>query len=663
MTHRGRRCRRRSRSCSTRSRAPTSCLAWRAARRRKETSPRKRSPSRRQLERAADHHGHRRRRPTQDGNQPYSIASPSTGTTDRPTPCSTAVDVSATNIDDDTAGILVTPQMGLVTTEKGGIGRVHDRADVAAHGQRHRSGSTSSNTAEGTVSPASLTFTSANWNAPQTVTVKGVNDNVADGMQPYKIVTAAASSPDPLYNGINPPDVSLTQHRRRLGRHHHRPRPRGLVTTTEGGGQATFTVVLNSQPKANVTIGFLEQQDGRGDRQPGEHHLHAPPTGTRRRRSPSPASTTRSPTATSPTPSSRRPRRARTPATTAIDTLDVQSTNTDNDTRRHHGDAHHRADHDRRRRAGDVHHRAQLAADRRTSRSRSRAATRRRARSARRTSTFTPANWNVAADRDHHGRQRRRRRRQPALHHRDRGGGEHRPEYNGHQPAPTSRSRNTDNDTAGITVTPEAGLVTTEGGGQATFTVVLNSQPTANVTIALSSSKTDRRHREPSVLTFTPANWNAPQTVTVTGVDDDVADGNQPYTIVTAPATSTDANYNTMDADDVASPTPTTTRPGITVTPTAGSPRRIRRRRAASRPRSRIVLNSSRRATSRSSSQQQHRGRHDKPGVARDFTPADWNSARTSLPSPASTTPPVQDGNQPLQILTDRRPAPTRTTT
>jgi hypothetical protein len=47
---------------------------------------------------------------------------------------------------------------------------------------------------------------------------------------------------------------------------------------------------------------------------------------------------------------------------------------------------------------------------------------------------------------------------------------------------------NTDNDTAGITVTPIAGLVTTEAGGTATFTVVLNTQPTADVTIGLSSS-------------------------------------------------------------------------------------------------------------------------------------------------------------------------------
>ena len=50
---------------------------------------------------------------------------------------------------------------------------------------------------------------------------------------------------------------------------------------------------------------------------------------------------------------------------------------------------------------------------------------------------------------------------------------------------------NTDNDTAGITVDGRRRpLTTTEAGGTATFTVVLNTQPTANVTIALSSSNT-----------------------------------------------------------------------------------------------------------------------------------------------------------------------------
>src|SRR4029453_7148122 len=41
---------------------------------------------------------------------------------------------------------------------------------------------------------------------------------------------------------------------------------------------------------------------------------------------------------------------------------------------------------------------------------------------------------------------------------------------------------------AGVTVTPTTGLVTTEAGGTATFTVVLTSAPTSEVMIGLSSS-------------------------------------------------------------------------------------------------------------------------------------------------------------------------------
>ncbi|MEG3869747.1 Calx-beta domain-containing protein, partial [Microcoleus sp. Z1_B2] len=38
-----------------------------------------------------------------------------------------------------------------------------------------------------------------------------------------------------------------------------------------------------------------------------------------------------------------------------------------------------------------------------------------------------------------------------------------------------------DNDIAGITVSPTSGLTTTEAGGKATFTIKLDSQPTADV--------------------------------------------------------------------------------------------------------------------------------------------------------------------------------------
>src|SRR5207249_410276 len=86
--------------------------------------------------------------------------------------------------------------------------------------------------------------------------------------------------------------------------------------------------------------------------------------------------------------------------------------------------------------------------------------------------------------------------------------------YNGLNASDVSVT-NTDNDTAGITVNPTSGLTTTEAGGTATFSVVLDSQPTANVTIGLSSNNTAEGTVSTGSLTFTPANWNVAQTVTV----------------------------------------------------------------------------------------------------------------------------------------------------
>ena len=136
--------------------------------------------------------------------------------------------------------------------------------------------------------------------------------------------------------------------------------------------------------------------------------------------------------------------------------------------------------------------------------------------------TFTTANWNVAQTVTVTGVDDAVDRRRRRLHDRDGAGDEHRPELQRRQCRPTSRSATPTTTAPGITVTPTAGLTTTEAGGTATFTVVLNTQPTADVTIALSSSDTTEGTVSPASLTFTTANWNVAQTVTVTGVDDAV---------------------------------------------------------------------------------------------------------------------------------------------
>ena len=104
----------------------------------------------------------------------------------------------------------------------------------------------------------------------------------------------------------------------------------------------------------------------------------------------------------------------------------------------------------------------------------------------------------------------------------------------------------------GFMVGAISGDTTEEGAGTATFTVKLTSEPLEDVTISVSSSDTTEGTVDQSSLTFTNANWNANQTVTVTGVDDFVADGNQDYTIELGAATSEDPGYVGLDPPDVA---------------------------------------------------------------------------------------------------------------
>jgi len=107
-----------------------------------------------------------------------------------------------------------------------------------------------------------------------------------------------------------------------------------------------------------------------------------------------------------------------------------------------------------------------------------------------------------------------------------------------------------DDDTAGITASAISGN-TTEGATTATFTLVLNTQPTADVIIALSSSDTTEGTVSPSSVTFTNVNWNSTQNVTVTGVNDDVDDGDIAYSVITAAATSSDTDYSALNTVDV----------------------------------------------------------------------------------------------------------------
>ena len=116
---------------------------------------------------------------------------------------------------------------------------------------------------------------------------------------------------------------------------------------------------------------------------------------------------------------------------------------------------------------------------------------------------------------------------------------------------------NTDDDTAGVTIEPTE-LTVTEGGGGG-YTVVLDSQPTAEVTVTISGHDGTDVSVAPATLTFTADNWETAQTVTVTaGEDEDAAQdqavslshtvsGTEEYQAVTA-----DSLTVTLEEDDTA---------------------------------------------------------------------------------------------------------------
>ena len=94
----------------------------------------------------------------------------------------------------------------------------------------------------------------------------------------------------------------------------------------------------------------------------------------------------------------------------------------------------------------------------------------------------------------------------------------------------------------GITTTPDSGLVTTEAGGSDVFTVQLNTDPGGPVTVGIMSLDESEGLPEVTSLAFDEFDWNSPQEVMVSGVQDSDVDGDQGYfielAVIAAPAGS-----------------------------------------------------------------------------------------------------------------------------
>ena len=90
---------------------------------------------------------------------------------------------------------------------------------------------------------------------------------------------------------------------------------------------------------------------------------------------------------------------------------------------------------------------------------------------------------------------------------------------------------------------PGNALKTNEYGLGFVVRFTLETQPTADVALTVTSSDATEGRVTPSVLTFSPENYNVAQTLTIQGVDDDIVDGDIPYT-VQFDVSSDDDNYD-----------------------------------------------------------------------------------------------------------------------
>lgn len=138
------------------------------------------------------------------------------------------------------------------------------------------------------------------------------------------------------------------------------------------------------------------------------------------------------------------------------------------------------------------------------------------------------------------------------------------------QSSPTATASNlmlnlTYTPTPAVIVAPTSVSVA-EGGAGASYSVVLTSLPQANVVVT--ASPDSQLTASPSVLTFTTANWNVAQTVTVNAVDDAVVEGNHTGTISHS-VSSSDTSYNGLVVNSVTANITDNDLPTFTVTGSA----------------------------------------------------------------------------------------------
>jgi hypothetical protein len=440
------------------------------------------------------------------------------------------VNVTITDNDNDNSGVTIVESGGSTNVAEGGA---TDTYTVVLNTQPIANVSILLNSGtQLTAAPNPLVFTPQNWNIPQTVTVRAVDDTLQEGNHSGTIQHTASSS-DTRYNGIvinsvnvgitdnDVPGVTITE-------------TGGSTAVAEGGLTDTYAIVLNSSPSANVTININSGSQLTTNKTqlvftPQNWNVAQTVTVTAVDDTAKEGFHSGVIQHTASSSDSQYNGIAVNPVNVSITDNDVVSviiTQSGGSTNVAEGGA------------TDTYN--VVLSDAPTSNVTITLNGGTQLTTNTNQLVFTPQNWNIAqtvtviavddavAEGTHNG----------TIQHTVSSGDTN---YNNLAVSPVNATI-TDNDNPGVTVTETGGSTNVaEGGATDTYAIVLNSQPTANVSILL--IRGTQLIAAPNPVVFTPQNWNIPQTVTVRAVDDTLVEGNHSGTIQHS-ASSSDSRYN-----------------------------------------------------------------------------------------------------------------------
>ncbi len=461
--------------------------------------------------------------------------------------------ISATITDNDTAGVSVTESSGSTAVAEGGVS---DTYSLVLTSQPTSDVVVTLNTgAQLSALSTTLTFTSSNWNSAQVITVSAVDDSVAEGNHAGTITHTVVSS-DPNYNGISVSNLTATI----------TDNDSAGVTLAESGGSTnvtegsatpdTYTVVLNSQPTSGVDINLSADSQVNISASTltfTTSNWNTPQTVSVTAVDDSIAEGSHSGVITHLVSSSDS-------TYSALSVASVTAQVTDNDTAG--VSVSESSGSTTVTEAGTTDTYTMVLTSQPTSNVMVTLSADAQIMTSASSLTFTSSNWNTlqtvtvtavddsVAEGTHSG----------VITHSSSSSD---PNYNALSVSSVT-AQITDNDSAGVSVAESGGGTTvTEGGATDTYTVVLTSQPTAQVNIALDAGS--QLTSSLSTVSFTTSNWNTPQTITVTAVDDSIAEGNHNGTI-THVATSSDANYSGISVNAVSASITDNDSAGVSVT-------------------------------------------------------------------------------------------------